>query len=139
MEVIALAVVLGVAVAGVVGWSWQAGTGTVRPGSGEPVRPADVGLPGDDFGAAATLLLFTSRQDDRTAPVRAALQELTRPGVALAEVDLTTRGDLAGRYAVTRTPSLLVLDGDGRLRARVKGPAGPDVLRDALAVVLHPA
>lgn len=108
----------------------------MRPGSGETVRPDQVGLPGP-FGRRATLLLFTSQQDDRTRPVRAALRELAGDGVVLAEVDLTVRGDLAGRYAVTRTPSLLVLDGGGRLRTRVKGPAVPAVLREALEAALR--
>lgn len=133
---VALAVVAGLVVAALIGWSWQRGAGTARPGSGEVVRPEDVALPADAFGSAATLLLFTSRQDDRTGPVRAALDALARPGVRVAEVDLTARGALAGRYAVTRTPSVLVLDGAGRLRARVKGPASPAVLRDALAAAL---
>jgi protein-disulfide isomerase len=48
-------------------------------------------------------------------------------------VDLTARGDLAGRYAVTRTPTVFVLDGDGRLRARVKGAADVETLGAALA------
>jgi hypothetical protein len=48
-------------------------------------------------------------------------------------VDLTARGDLAGRFAVTRTPSVFVLDGEGRLRARVKGAAESETLRAALA------
>ncbi|MFD1721504.1 hypothetical protein [Amnibacterium endophyticum] len=132
MTVTVVVLVLAAAVAAALGWTWQRGTGTVRPGTLERVEPDHVALPEQAFGREATMLLFTSQQDDRTAPVRAALADLQRPGVRIAEVDLTARGDLAGRYAVTRTPSVLVLDADRRLRTRVKGPAEPAVLRDAL-------
>jgi hypothetical protein len=139
--VIALVLVVAAAVAGLVGWLWWRGDGTVRPGSGEVLRPHEAALPDDAFGPTATLLLFGSQQDERTDLVRRRLLALAleHRGVAVAEVDLTRRGDLAGRWAVTRTPSVFALDGDGRLRARVKGAAAADVLRAALDAALRPA
>jgi hypothetical protein len=134
--VLPLALVLAaVAVAGGIGWLWWRGDGQMRRGSGEVVRARDVALPDDAFGPALTVLLFGSQQDERTATVRVRLERLLegRPGARLAEVDLTARGDLAGRFAVTRTPSVFVLDGEGRLRARVKGAAESETLRAALA------
>lgn len=123
--------------AGVVGWTWWRGDGSLRPGSGERIDPADVALPDDAFGERATLLLFTSPRDDRTTPVRRTLLDLAgSPGVRLAEVDLAARGDLAGRFAVTRTPSVFALDAERRLRARVKGAGSADTLSAALARAL---
>lgn len=128
-------------VIGVIGWLWWRGDGELRRGSGERIRPHDVALPDDAFGPVATMLLFGSRQDERTDSTRIQLEGMIEglQGVVLAEVDLTTRGDLAGRYAVTRTPSVFALDGQGRLRARVKGAADADTLRAALDTALRPA
>ena len=136
-----LVVVLSVAVAAVIGWLWWRGDGRMVPGSRERLLPAEVALPDDAFGEAATLLLFGSQQDERTELVRGRLRALVeeRPGVRIAEVDLTARGDLAGRYAVTRTPTVFALDGEGRLTARVKGAADADTLRAALATAQRPS
>jgi hypothetical protein len=133
--VVLLVVLVAAVVVGAVGWVWWRGDGRMRPGSGEVLRPHEVALPDDAFGSTLTALLFGSQQDERTATVRARLEALLdgRPGARLAEVDLTARGDLAGRYAVTRTPTVFVLDGDGRLRARVKGAADVETLGAALA------
>ena len=135
MDVLVVAAVLAVAAAavGVLGWTWWRNDGALQRGSLERIEPADVALPEGSFGEVATLLLLTTREDDRTAPVRAELDSLAqRPGVRVAVVDLNARGDLAGRYGVTRTPTVLALDADHRLRARVKGAGSPAVLRAAL-------
>lgn len=133
-----LVVLVALAVAAAIGFLWWRGDGVLRPGSGEVVRPADVRLPDDAFGATATLLLMTSQQDDRSDAVRAHLTDLAaeHDGVRVAEVDLTRHGDLAGRYAVTRTPSVLALGSGGRLVARVKGAGDAAVLRRALEAAL---
>jgi len=138
--VIALVIVAAAAVVGLVGWLWWRGDGTLRPGSGERIRASEAALPDDAFGGAATLLLFGSQQDGRTDAVRQRLAALAaeHDGVRVAEVDLTRRGDLAGRWAVTRTPSVFALDGDGRLTARVRGAADAEVLRAALDTALRP-
>jgi len=114
-----------------VGVAWRRGDGTTKRGSGERIRPSEVALPDDAFGARGTLLLFTADLDVRSLAVRQALEEAAAavPGVRIAPVDLGRRGDLAGRYAVTTIPTVFVLDGDGRLRFRMKGAARlPDVL-----------
>lgn len=133
-----LVLLVAAALVGAVGFLWWRGDGTLRPGTGERVRPADVRLPDDAFGPVATLLLLTSQQDDRSTAVRGHLTDLAaqHDGVRVAEVDLTRHGDLAGRYAVTRTPSVLVLDAGGRLRSRVKGAGDAAVLRRALELAL---
>ena len=120
---------------------WWRGDGELRKGSGERLRPHEVALPDDAFGRVATMLLFGSQQDERTVVVREPARRPGRgasTGVRIAEVDLTARGDLAGRYAVTRTPSVFALDGDGRLRARIKGAGNAETLRAALDTALPP-
>jgi hypothetical protein len=139
--VIPLVLAVATAVVGVMGWLWWRGDGELRKGSGERLRPHEVALPDDAFGRVATMLLFGSQQDERTVVVRERLAGLVEglDGVRIAEVDLTARGDLAGRYAVTRTPSVFALDGDGRLRARIKGAGTAETLRAALDTALPPA
>ncbi|WP_375387708.1 TlpA family protein disulfide reductase [uncultured Amnibacterium sp.] len=138
---IGLVLAVAAAAAGAVGWVWWRGDGQMRLGSLEVVQPGQVALPAAAFGASGTLLLFGSQQDRRTAAVRERLQALAgdRPGIAVAEVDLTVRGDIAGPFAVTRTPTVFVLDPDRRLLARVKGAADEDVLHRALATLHQPA
>ncbi len=138
---IPLVLAVATGVVGVTGWLWWRGDGELRKGSGERLRPHEVALPEDAFGSVATMLLFGSQQDERTVVVRDRLADLVDglDGVRIAEVDLTTRGDLAGRYAVTRTPSVFALDADGRLRSRVKGTGSVETLRAALDTALHPA
>jgi hypothetical protein len=139
--VIPLVLAAAAAAIGLIGWSWWRGEGQLKPGSGERILPREVALPDDAFGSVGTMLLFGSRQDERTDLARVRLEAMVDgiQGVVLAEVDLTTRGDLAGRYGVTRTPSLFALDGQGRLRARVKGATDTDTMRAALDTVLRPA
>ena len=43
------------------------------------------------------------------------------------EVDLTQRADLADRFRVTQTPTTLLLDADGTVRARIGGAPAPRV------------
>jgi hypothetical protein len=138
--VIPLVLAAATAAIGVIGWLWWRGEGELKRGSGERILPRQVALPDDAFGHRATLLLFGSQQDERTAVARTQLEALVegREGVVLAEVDLTARGDLAGRYAVTRTPSVFALDAHGALRARVKGASDADTLRAALQAALRP-
>lgn len=125
---------------GVVGWWFWRGDGRLSRGSGERIRPDQLALPEEAFGPAGTVLLFGSQQDERTPIVRDRIEGLIdgRGDVRIAEVDLTVRGDLAGRYAVTRTPTVLVLDGERRLRVRVKGLGSEETLRAALDAALTP-
>ena len=129
-----LAAVLAAVAVGVV---WLRGDGSMKRGSGERIRPAEVVLPDEAFGSRGTLLLFTSDHDIRTAEVRRTLEDATDgiDGVRIAPVDLTRHGDLAGRYAVTLTPTVFVLDADGLLRFRIKGSARREDVRSALASV----
>jgi thiol-disulfide isomerase/thioredoxin len=122
--ILALGVVLAlVAGATVFGLVWRARQGRAAPVTGGVVlTPTDVAslLP---FGADATLLQFSTEHCSRCPGTRMLLAGLAedRPGVAHLEVDLTHRGDLANRFSILQTPTTLILDGAGRVRARVGG------------------
>ncbi|WP_258369083.1 thioredoxin family protein [Curtobacterium sp. MCPF17_046] len=96
------------------------------------------------FGTAATLLQFstptcarcpaTARQLDAVAASRS-----TAPGpdrVRRLEIDLAERPDLARRFDVMQTPTVLLVDGTHTVRARFGGPPRQPELVAALDAVL---
>jgi thiol-disulfide isomerase/thioredoxin len=89
---------------------------------------AELGRP---LGERATLVQFSSAF---CAPCRATRQVLGRvadavPGVVHVEVDAEANLDLVRRLDVRRTPTTLVLDGDGREIRRAAGvPRNDEVL-----------
>ncbi|MGO4593409.1 TlpA family protein disulfide reductase [Leifsonia sp. 2TAF2] len=134
----ALGILLGlVAVVTAAGVAWRATTGRARAARpGETVTPADVSA--EAFGPRATLLQFST---DFCAPCRSTARVLGAAaddldGVRHVEVDLTSRPDLAGRFGILQTPTTLVLDASGAVRARIGGAARPDAVRDTLHTIL---
>ena len=130
----ALVLVALVAVATVLGLVYRSRQGLFRDVADDEatvLTPADVGsqVP---FGAAATLVQFSTEFCSRCPGTHRLLTQIAdgRPGVAHVDVDLTHRADLASRFGVLQTPTTLVLDGAGRVHARVGGPPHrADVLR----------
>lgn len=107
----------------VLGLLWRLRQGRVRAAGGaEVIRAADVGA-SVDFGVRATLLQFSTEFCARCPGTRRLLGQAadTRSGVAHVDVDLTHRAELATRYNIFQTPTTLILDGAGRVRARVGG------------------
>jgi len=98
-----------------------------RDGSRE-VRPAQLAvgqyLPSHvTFGERATLVQFSSAF---CAPCRAARRTLSDvaamvPGVTHVEIDAESHLDLVRRLSILRTPTTLVLDGEGVEVARASG------------------
>jgi thiol-disulfide isomerase/thioredoxin len=128
------AVLLGlVVVATAAGMFWRARTGRVRQTrGGERVAAADVGAP--SFGERATLLQFST---EFCAPCRATARVLGEIGSSLdgvhhLEIDLTDRPDLAQRFGILQTPTTLVLDASGTVRARIGGAARAGEVRSML-------
>jgi thiol-disulfide isomerase/thioredoxin len=82
------------------------------------------------LGSRATLVQFST---DFCQPCRAAHRILAAeaagtPGVAHVEVDAADRTDLVRRFDVRRTPTVLVLDGTGRVVGRSSGvPVAADL------------
>lgn len=122
-----------VAVATAAGLLWRATTGRVRrTNDARVVTPAQVGAA--SFGSSVTLLQFST---EFCAPCRSTARILggiagERPGVAHLDVDLTRRPELASRFGVLQTPTTLVLDASGTIRARIGGAARADEVRSTI-------
>jgi thiol-disulfide isomerase/thioredoxin len=92
---------------------------TVDPAS--RLGPIDLGI--DALGERATLVHFSSAF---CAPCRATRQTLTQvslavEGVSHVEIDAESHLDLVRRVGVRRTPTVLLLDADGRILTRASG------------------
>jgi thiol-disulfide isomerase/thioredoxin len=120
-----------VAVATGVGMLWRRRQGVVaavpEPATDAPstawvIRPADVAA-SVPFGAQATLLQFSTEFCAKCPGTRRLLGAVaeSRAGVVHLDVDLTHRADLANRFNIFQTPTTILLDGSGRIRARVGG------------------
>lgn len=136
------AVILGlVAVATALGLVWQRSQGRIRHTDGSTVvRLADI--PGvKRFARGATLLQFST---EVCAPCRATsvvLGEVAsgRTGVDHVDLDLTHRPDLASRFNILQTPTTLILDRRGVVRARIGGAPRRDALTLELDRILEAA
>ena len=108
-------------------WRRRQGKVTISADSADAVTAAQLGLSASNsprvFGSAATLLQFSTEFCARCPGTSVLLGQVAdaRTGVRHVDVDLTHRADLARRFNVLQTPTTLVLDGDGRVRARVGG------------------
>lgn len=98
-----------------------------EPGVDEPT-PLD-GL-GHDLGERATLLQFSSAFCAPCRATRRVLGEVAGivPGVAHVEVDAEQHLDLVRRLGILRTPTTLVLDGQGREVSRASGAPSRDTV-----------
>jgi hypothetical protein len=87
------------------------------------------------LGARATLVQFSTEMCARCPQVRRMLSGYAEDGdgVRLVEVDLTRRPDLSTHYRVLQTPTTLVVDGAGTVRARFHGVPQRQALAEALA------
>jgi thiol-disulfide isomerase/thioredoxin len=121
---------VGALVAGstVLGFVAQRRNGRVRDLRPGTLRVRSHELTGDDgteprFGRSATLVQFSTDSCARCPATRRMLGELAsgRDGVAHVDVDITRRKDLADRFSVLQTPTILLLDATGIARARIGG------------------
>jgi thiol-disulfide isomerase/thioredoxin len=120
--VVVLLVALVAAATGL-GLFWQSQQGRIRRADGNTViRLRD--LPGiRRFGSGATLLQFST---EVCAPCRATHTVLggiaaERAGITHLDLDVTNRPDLAARFHIMQTPTTLILDRKGVVRARIGG------------------
>src|SRR5664279_453869 len=108
-----------VAIATVLGLVWRASQGRVQTASGN--------VSGIELGHHATLLQLSS---EVCAPCRATarvLRTLHTEGVRHVEIDVADRPDLAAKFNVLQTPTTLILDAGGAVRARIGGAVRRDV------------
>jgi thiol-disulfide isomerase/thioredoxin len=87
-----------------------------------------------------TLLQFSSEFCAPCRRARPVLSELaeTHEAITHIEVDVAAQPDLARQYAVTRTPTILVLDGTDTVRHKVVGEVRPAEFRHAVMQLLEP-
>ncbi len=109
-------------------WLTDGRAKAIRSGAG---RRLDAVRLGGSLGSEATFVQFSSRV---CAPCRATHTLLadvtaTRPTVTHIDLDAESRLDLVEEFGITRTPTVLVLDGSGAVRQRIVGATRrPDVL-----------
>ncbi|MGH8971490.1 MAG: thioredoxin family protein [Actinomycetes bacterium] len=92
------------------------------------LSPADLDHP---LGSRATLVQFSTAFCQPCRATRVILTDVSGqvPGVVHVEVDAESNLDLVRRLDVRRTPTVLVLDGDGRVVRRASGqPRKADVI-----------
>ncbi|MET3451251.1 thioredoxin family protein [Curtobacterium sp. 1544] len=135
--VLALATILGVVLRTRTGRARPTGGRTGRAGTAQTHPTADL-APADAFGTAATLVQFSTPTCARCPATRRQLDAVadTTPGVTRIEIDLAERPELARRFDVMQTPTVLLLDGDRAVRTRFGGPPRPTELSAALDTVL---
>jgi thiol-disulfide isomerase/thioredoxin len=95
---------------------------------------------GADLGSQATVVQFSAPV---CAPCRATHRVITevvsdRPDIAHVEISAETRLDLVDEFGITRTPTVLILDGAGAVRHRIVGAARKPAVLDALDQVVGP-
>ncbi len=89
---------------------------------------SDIGV---DLGERATLVQFSSAFCQPCRATRRILTDVSGDvaGVAYVDIDAESNLDLVRRLDIRRTPTVLVLDADGRLVRRASGqPRKVDVL-----------
>lgn len=96
--------------------------GASGTGTAWVISPADVSAT-EPFGSHATLLQFSTELCARCPGTHRMLDTIatSRDGVVHLDIDVTRRSDVANRFNILQTPTTLILDGAGRIRARVSG------------------
>lgn len=112
----------------------RATQGRVRAASGCRV----VSIDGVELGGRATLLQFSTEVCSPCRATARVLDDLAArtPDVAHIDLDVTHRPELAAEYRVLQTPTTLILDGDGAVRARIGGAVRRDLVVAELEKVL---
>jgi thiol-disulfide isomerase/thioredoxin len=132
-----LAILLGlVAFATVLGIVWKTRTGRVRTARASDGNAVD--LPEVPLAGRATLLQFSTEVCAPCVPTRRVLGQIadSTDGVSHVDLDLTHRPDIAARFNVLQTPTTLILDRAGVIRARIGGAPRQADVRAALESIL---
>ncbi|MFO7243808.1 MAG: thioredoxin family protein [Actinomycetes bacterium] len=119
-------------------WWWSARDGRVKrveaPGA---LTPDVLGAP---RGQWATFVQFSTPMCAKCPGTRALLLQVAQEQqhVAHVEIDASERLELARELGIMRTPTVLVLDSDGVVVARMDGAPTLAQVREALAAVPPP-
>lgn len=103
-----------------------------------PFELADAAGTPARFGERATLLQFSTDYCARCPQTRVLLAGVAaeHAGVRTLEIDLGRRADLARRFQVMQTPTVLVLDAAGVVRTRIGGAPERHTLTHAIEQIL---
>jgi thiol-disulfide isomerase/thioredoxin len=133
-----IAVLVGIIVlATAIGLVWRATNGRVRiTENHETVSLPE--LTDDAAGTSATLLQFSTEVCAPCTTTHALLVRLADEvdGVAHVDVDVTHRPDIANRFNLLQSPTTLILDSRGVIRARIGGAPRPAEVRAELQRIL---
>jgi thiol-disulfide isomerase/thioredoxin len=99
------------------------------------LKATKAGKPVTSFGKAATLLQFSTEVCNACVQTARLYKQLetTSSGLKHIEVDITDRMELAAHFGVMQTPTTLILDKHGKVRARIGGAPKPNVINEELA------
>jgi len=102
---------------------------------GDLLTADELGLP---LGRRATFVQFSSPACSPCRAVRRVLGDLTgsQAGLAHIELDAVEHLDLTRRLGILRTPTVLLLDPDGRVVRRISGPLTAEQARAAVPEAL---
>lgn len=131
-------VVLAAALVGVLCIRMQGRVRSVRGEKAIAITADSLGLDTDEhFGEQATLVQFSTQFCSKCPATARLLQNEASElaGVNHIEIDLTDALEIAQRFNVLQTPTVLVLDHAGRLRARITGSPTSGALRDELSKI----
>lgn len=97
-----------------------------------------VDIRGVALGGRATLLQFSSEVCTPCVATARVLGDIARATDSVAHIDLDVaeRPELAARFRVMQTPTTLILDGTGAVRARIGGAVRRELLVAELDRVL---
>jgi thiol-disulfide isomerase/thioredoxin len=131
------ALALLVAVATVIGLVYARSQGRSTRSSGEKT----VSIDGVTLGERATLLQFSTEICAPCVATARVLSEVaaTAPSVSHVDIDVTDRPELASEFNLFQTPTTLILDRKGVVRARIGGAVRRDVVTAELDRVLASA
>lgn len=90
------------------------------------------------FGERATLLQFSTEFCSRCPQTRTLLADVAEnhDGVATVDIDLGDRPELARRFRVMQTPTVLLLDAAGVVRSRIGGAPDRRTITEQLEFLL---
>ena len=130
-----LGVIALVAVATTIGLLLRTRKGRVRTLAGTArLEPATLGV--ERFGTAGTVVQFSTEFCSRCPGVRRLLSQQVDavPSVEFVHLDLTHEPELAARFNVLQTPTILFIDAAGRPSARLSGQLDHETIREAVDV-----
>jgi thiol-disulfide isomerase/thioredoxin len=86
------------------------------------------------FGTSSTLLQFSTEVCSICVATSRLYKQLESkiPGLKHIEVDVTHRMDLAAHFSIMQTPTTLILDKHGMVRARIGGAPRQNVIEEEL-------